>query len=104
MLGPGTTLDLPTAVGGGIATNAISAWRSKLANEVIAVGPDDSGTDANGNAFNFTNNDVNGQAFRRSFTQVLAIAYGTTINAGGSMPATGGGFFPNGVSGLIYTV
>ncbi len=47
---------------------------------------------------------MNGQAFRRSFTQVLAIAYGTTINAGGSMPATGGGFFPNGVSGLIYTV
>ena len=82
-----------SAIGGGAATNAISALRSSLSNKVSPVGVDDFGTDANGNAFNFTNVDINAQAFRRSPQQVLSIVYG-----GGT---TGGGFFPNGVSGVI---
>ena len=88
-----------SAIGAGIATDAISQLRSKLANQALPVGTDDFGTDANGNAFNFTNTDVNAQAFRRTFTQVLAIAYGTTTGPSG--PAVGGGFFPDGVNGQI---
>ncbi len=84
-----------SAIGAGVATDAISAFRSKLANAVLAVGPDDNGTDADGNPYNFTNVDVNGQAYRRTPQQILAIAYG-----GGT---TSGGFFPNGVNGAIVS-
>jgi hypothetical protein len=84
-----------SAIGAGAATDAISALRSKLSNTVVSTGVDDFGTNANGNAFNFTNADVNAQAFRRTPQQVLAIAYG-----GGT---AGGGFFPNGVNGSITT-
>ena len=90
-----------SAIGGGIATNAISQLRSNLADQALPVGTDDFGTDANGNAFNFTNTDINAQAFRRSFTQILAIAYGTITGPSGT--AVGGGFFPDGVNGLIYS-
>ena len=86
-----------SALGGGAVTDAISALRSKLSNEVVpGSAPDDFGTDANGNAFNFTNVDINGQAFRRTPQQVLAIAYGGNT--------TKGGFFPKGVNGTITTV
>lgn len=84
-----------SALGAGMVTDAISALRSKLSNTVANVGTDDNGTDANGNAFNFTNVDVNGQAFRRTPQQVLAIAYG-----GGT---SSGLFFPSGVNGVITT-
>jgi hypothetical protein len=76
-------------IGGGAATNAISALRQKLS------GVTDYGTDANGNPFNFVNDDFNGQVFRRTPGQVLAIVYG-----GGT---AGGLFFPNGVNGSITT-
>jgi len=76
-------------IGGGAATDAISALRAKLS------GVGDNGTAANGNPFNFTNVDFNGQSFRRTPQQVLAIAYGGN--------RTGGGFFPNGVNGTIVT-
>ena len=82
-----------SAVGAGYVTDAISSLRSKLANSVQNVGTDDNGTDFGGNAYNFTNVDINGQAFRRTPQQVLAIAYG-----GGT---TSGLFFPNGVNGTI---
>ena len=83
-----------SAIGAGPATNAISYVRSALSNQILNVGPDDNGTDYNGNPFNFTNVDVNAQAFRRTPQQILNIAYG------GTSP-TSGGFFPNGVGGAI---
>ena len=83
-----------SAIGAGPATNAISTLRSTLSNQILNVGPDDNGTDYNGNPFNFTNVDVNAQAFRRTPQQVLNIAYG-------GVSATGGGFFPIGVGGAI---
>ena len=84
-----------SAIGAGVATDAISALRSNLSNAVVNMGVNDLGTNANGNAFNFTNADVNAQAFRRTPQEVLSIAYG-----GGT---AGGGFFPNGVNGPITT-
>ncbi len=84
-----------SAIGGGGATNAISALRAKLSAAIVPSSvPDDNGTDYNGNAFNFTNTDVNAQAFRRTPGQVLNIAFGGE----GTM---GGGFFPHGVGGPI---
>ena len=84
-------------IGGGIATNAISNLRSNLSNAVMPTGMvNDVGTLVTGNGFNFTNVDYNAHAFRRTPQQVLAIAYGTS-----STGVTGGGFFPNGVSGTI---
>ena len=80
-------------VGGGTVTNAISALRAKLG------GTFDNGTNADGNPFNFTNVDANGQVARRTTSQVLSIAYGSNT------PGTNkGGFFPNGVNGTINTV
>lgn len=84
-----------SAIGAGAATDAISALRSKLSNAITNTGTDDNGTNADGNPFNFTNVDVNAQAFRRTPSEVLAIAYG-----GGT---SSGGFFPNGVNGAIVT-
>ena len=82
-------------IGGDTATDAISTLRATLANAITPTGvPDDVGTGGEGNPFNFTNGDVNAQAFRRTPQQVLAIAYGTP-----TVGATGGGFFPNGVNG-----
>ena len=83
-----------SAIGAGPATNAISALRSTLSNQVQNVGVDDNGTDFNMNPFNFTNVDINGQAFRRTPQQVLNIAYG-------GASASQGGFFPLGVMGAI---
>ena len=86
-------------IGGDVATDAISTLRATLANAITPTGvPDDVGTGAEGNPFNFTNGDVNAQAFRRTPQQVLAIAYGTT-----AVGATGGGFFPNGANGTFTT-
>ncbi len=86
-------------IGGDIATDAISTLRATLANAITPTGvPDDVGTGAEGNPFNFTNGDINAQAFRRTPQQVLAIAYGTT-----AVGATGGGFFPNGANGTFTT-
>ena len=83
-----------SAIGADVATDAISALRSKLSNLVMNVGQDDKGTDdGQGNPFNFTNVDINGQAYRRTPQQVLSIAYG-----GGT---TAGLFFPNGVHGTV---
>ena len=84
-----------SAIGAGQVTDAISALRSKLSNAIVNTGVDDNGTSADGNPYNFTNVDVNGQAFRRTPGQVLAIAYG-----GGT---SSGGFFPNGVNGALVT-
>lgn len=80
-------------IGGGDATNAISALRATLG------GTFDNGTNADGNPWNFTNVDYNGQVARRTTSQVLSIAYGT--NAVGTNK---GLFFPNGVNGSITTV
>ena len=71
--------------GAGKATNAISALRAQLSQ----VG--DEGTDAENNPYNISNGDINAQAYRRTPTQILAIAYGT-------VGVTKGGIFPNGVS------
>lgn len=76
-------------IGGGAATDGISALRARLS------GVGDNGTAADGNPFNVSNADINGQAFRRTPQQALAIAY-----AGNT---TGGGFFPSGVNGTIVT-
>ena len=84
-----------SAIGAGVAADAISALRSSLSNAVLSTGVNDIGTSANGNPFNFTNADVNAQAFRRTPQEVLSIAYG-----GGTVA---GGFFPNGVNGAITT-
>jgi hypothetical protein len=74
-------------IGGDAATNAISALRQKLS------GVGDNGLNYQNNPANFTNVDVNGQVYRRTPQQVLAIVYG-----GGT---TSGLFFPNGVNGAI---
>jgi hypothetical protein len=74
-------------IGGGAATNAISALRQKLG------GVQDLGTDADGNPYNITNVDINGQAQRRTPQEVLSIVYG-----GGT---SGGLFFPAGMNGAI---
>ncbi len=74
-------------LGAGAATDAISALRSGLS------GVQDLGTNAEGNPFNFTNVDYNGQSQRRTSGEVLAIVYG-----GGT---ANGLFFPNGVNGTI---
>ena len=75
-------------IGGGAATNAISALRARLG------GVPDNGTDVPGNPFNFNNVDYNGQVYRRTTEQVLNIVYG------GASP-TAGLFFPAGVNGLF---
>ena len=67
------------------ATDAISTLRAKLS----TVG--DQGTGDENNAFNISNGDGQAQAFRRTPSQVLAIAYGA---AGVSK----GAFFPAGVN------
>jgi hypothetical protein len=74
-------------IGGDAATNAISALRQTLS------GVGDNGLNYQSNPANFTNVDVNGQVYRRTPQQVLAIVYG-----GGT---TSGLFFPNGVNGAI---
>jgi hypothetical protein len=74
-------------IGGDAATNAISALRQKLS------GVGDNGLNYQNNPANFTNVDVNGQVYRRTPQQVLAIVYG-----GGT---TNGLFFPSGVNGAI---
>lgn len=79
-----------STIGGGAATNAISAARAMLS------GVGDTGTNANSNPYNFSNGDINAQAYRRTPQQVLNIAYG---KAGTGV--TKGGFFPNGVNGYI---
>ena len=75
-------------IGGGVATNAISALRTKLG------GVPDNGTDVSGNPYNFNNVDYNGQVYRRTTQEVLNIVYG-------GASATGGLFFPAGVNGLF---
>ena len=80
-------------IGAGAATNAISKLRATLG------GTFDNGTDADGNPFNFTNVDYNGQVARRTTSQVLSIAFGN--NAPGTNK---GGFFPSGVNGDILSV
>ena len=80
-------------IGADDATDAISNLRATLS------GVGDNGTGGSGNPFNITNVDVNGQNFRRTPSQVLSIAYGS------SKPGTAGGlFFPNGVNGTFKTV
>ena len=77
-------------IGGGAATNAISALRQTLS------GVQDNGTDlsaSGGNPFTFANDDYNGQVFRRTPAEVLNIVYGNT--SGGATP---GLFFPSGVN------
>ena len=67
------------------ATDAISALRAKLS------GIGDEGTGDEGNPFNISNGDSEAQAFRRTPTQILGIAYGGTGLSSGL-------FFPNGVN------
>lgn len=76
-------------LGAGQATDAISNLRASLSGVA-----DDVGTSIPGQAYNFVPNDSNGLVFRRTTSQVLNIAYG-----GGA--ASGFGFFPNRVNGII---
>lgn len=76
-------------LGAGVATDAISSLRATLSGA-----PDDFGTSIPGQAYNFVPNDSNSLVFRRTFAQVLNIAYG-----GGASASYG--FFPNRVNGLI---
>jgi len=80
-------------IGAGAATDAISNLRATLS------GVGDNGTNADGNAYNITNVDINSQAYRRTPQQVLAIAYGSSTTGTSS-----GGFFPAGVNGTIVSV
>jgi hypothetical protein len=74
-------------IGGGAATDAISAVRSKLSNIP------DVGTLNPGNPFTIVNDDQNALAFRRTPQQVLSVVYGGGVNEGG--------FFPKGVNGSV---
>ncbi len=80
-------------LGGGTATNAISAARAKLSGAA-----DDVGTSIPGETYNFVDNDYNGLVYRRTPQQVLNIVYQNQSLAAG---VTSGGFFPNGVNGTI---
>ena len=80
-------------IGANLATDAISALRAKLS------GTGDNGTGDDGNPYNLTNVDYNGQVYRRTPSQVLAIAYGSGVSGTAS-----GLFFPNGVNGTFTTV
>ena len=80
-------------IGAGIATDAISNLRATLS------GVGDNGTSADGNPFNITNVDFNGQAYRRTPSQVLSILYGSSVSGTAS-----GLFFPSGVNGTVNTV
>ena len=78
------------SIGGGAATDSISALRQSLS------GVQDNGTNlsaSGGNPFSFANDDYNGQVFRRTPQQVLNIVYGTSGTG-----VTSGLFFPNGVN------
>ena len=90
----GAIRGLLSDIGGGMATNAISAARATLSGAA-----DDVGTSIPGEAYNFVDNDYNGLVFRRTPQQVLAIVY---QNA--TVGTTSGGFFPNGVNGTINAV
>ncbi len=82
-------------IGGGAATNAISALRQSLS------GVQDNGTDlsaSGGNPFSFANSDYNGQVFRRTPQEVLNVVYGTP---GAGVPS--GLFFPSGMNGAVTT-
>ena len=76
-------------LGGGAATDAISALRATLSGLA-----DDFGTNAQGSAYNFLPTDSNSLVFRRTTTQVLNIVYG-----GGA--ASNYLFFPNKLNGTI---
>lgn len=74
------------------AANAISAARASL----DGVGNDDQGiTGASAGTSNIVPLDSNGLAFSRNYSNVLNIVYLT------SSVATKGGFFPNGVNGVL---
>ena len=75
-------------IGANAATDAISNLRATLS------GTGDNGTGADGNPYNFTNVDFNGQVYRRTPSQVLAIAYGSSVTG-----TAKGLFFPAGVNG-----
>ena len=86
----GSIRTLLANLGGGAATNAISALRATLS------GVGDNGTSVPGQPYNFTNADTNALVYRRTPQQVLNIAYG-----GPGLLGVGGGFFPSGVNGTI---
>lgn len=73
-------------LGAGAATGAISALRAKLSGA-----PDDVGTNAYGNPFNFSDVNAGGLGFRRTPRQVLNIVYGAP-------GASSGLFFPSGIN------
>jgi hypothetical protein len=85
----GAIRGLLSDIGGGAATNAISAARAKLSGAA-----DDNGTSIPGEAYNFANVDYNGLVFRRTPAQVLNIVY-----LGGA--ANQFGFFPNRTNGVL---
>ena len=83
----GAIRTLLSNIGAGQATDAISNLRASLS------GIADNGTLISGQAYNFTNTDSNALVYRRTPAQALAILYDGNL--------TGGGFFPNGLNGLI---
>lgn len=76
-------------IGGGQASNAISALRTRLSQR-----NDDVGIIVPGNNYNFVPTDDQSQVFRRTPRQILNLFYGAP-------GAQSGGFFPNGVNGSI---
>lgn len=83
----GAIRTLLSNIGAGQATDAISNLRASLS------GIADNGTLISGQAYNFTNTDSNALVYRRTPAQALAILYDGNL--------AGGGFFPNGLNGLI---
>lgn len=83
----GAIRTLLSNIGAGQATDAISNLRAKLS------GVADNGTLVPGQAYNFTNTDSNALVYRRTPAQALAILYDGN--------PTGGGFFPDGLNGVI---
>lgn len=83
----GAIRTLLSNIGAGQATDAISNLRASLS------GIADNGTLISGQAYNFTNTDSDALVYRRTPAQALAILYDGNL--------AGGGFFPNGLNGLI---
>jgi hypothetical protein len=83
------------------ATKLISNLRATLDGTINTSGQDDIGVYANGRSFIADVSATTATAFARTPQQVLSIVFGSAINGDGSLSATSGLFFPDGVNGTV---
>jgi hypothetical protein len=81
------------------ATKAISTLRATLDGTVNTDSQDDFGVHVDDKARIADAGASTGLAFSRTTNQVLSIVFGSTINSDGSLSATSGLFYPDGING-----